>query len=160
MAWYNTLQLDVDRGGVSGSMDHFVFVNEQSDMVLSVDGPADQNGADLIQQPPNSAQNHVWKLDYDGAGFFHVQNVAGGTVIDVPDESTSAGVDLHLWEDNGGDHQAFRVIDLREGRYQLRNKKSGLLLGVAAGSVEASARIQQQDESGGDEQVWRIEIAK
>lgn len=160
MSWFNNIHIDVSAGSVSGSVDAFVFVNKQSGLVLSVEGPADQNSADVIQEPESSANSYAWRLNYDGEGHFRITNETAGKVLDVPDESTDAGVDLHLWDDNGGAHQAWRLIDLGSGEYRIRNKHSGHYLGVSGGSLEAAAPIQQQSDTGGDEQVWRIDAVR
>lgn len=155
MSWFNNVHIDVALGTVSGTVDAFEFINKKSGMLLSVEGPANQNSADLIQNPEGTATSAVWRLNYDAAGYFRLTNDDGGKVIDVPDESTASGVDLGLWDDNGGDHQAWRLIDQGQGLYRVQNKKSGLYLGVAGGSTEAAASVQQQS-SGGDEQLWEI----
>ena len=102
----------------------------------------------------------MWRLEYDGAGYFRIVNDTGDKVLDVPDESNESGVKLHLWDDNGGDHQAWRPIDQGQGAYRIVNKNSGLYLGVSSGSTEAAAAVEQQNESGGDEQVWEIVVAE
>jgi hypothetical protein len=158
MSWFDTLDLDTTVGAVSGSMASFLLVNKGSELRLSVEGDATQNGADLIQAP-DSDTAQVWRLDYNGAGFFRLKNDSSDKVVDIPDESTASGVLLHLWDDNGGDHQAWKVIDLGQGEYRVQNKKSGLYLSVTGASPDANARIEQQSDSGGDEQIWRIAVA-
>ena len=160
MSWSNNVQIDVAQGTVSGSVDGFMLVNKNSGMLLSVDGPADENSSDLVQNEAGTASGEVWRFNYDGAGYFGIANAAGDKVIDVPDESTEPGVHVHLWDDNGGDHQVWRLIDIGNGEYRVMNKKSGLVLGVSGASAEAAATIEQQDDSGGDEQIWSIGVAE
>ena len=160
MSWFNTVQLDTAAGTVSGSVDAFILVNKKSGMVLSVEGPANENSADVIQGEQSSAGGTLWRFNYDGAGYFRLTNEAGGKVLDVPDESVDAGVLLHLWDDNGGAHQAWRLIDIGEGEYHIRNKNSGHYVGVSGGSTDAGATVEQQAPSQGDEQVWEIIFAE
>jgi hypothetical protein len=158
MSWYNNLHLDTEAGAVSGTVDGWLFVNKSTGMLLSVEGAANENSADVVQNPVASAGAFVWRLDYDGAGFFRLVNDGAGKVLDVPDESSEPGVPLHLWDGNGGDHQSWRVVDLGEGQYNIVNKNSGHYLGAPAGST-AGAAMEQQAQSGGDEQVWEIVVA-
>ncbi len=160
MSWANTLDLDVPGGRVTGAVNTFTFVNAASGLVLGVDGSPSEDGADVVQQPPDAVSGDVWRFNYDGAGYFRLTNEDGGKVLDVPDESTAAGVHLHLWGDVDGDHQAWRLIDLGQGEYRLRNKKSGHYVGVTGASTAAGAAIEQQALSAGDEQVWRIVVAE
>jgi hypothetical protein len=160
MSWSNTVEIDAALGTVSGSVSTFMFVNRGSGLVMAVEGPTDQNSSDVVQNDLGVANGYIWRLDYDGAGYFHLTNEAGGKVLDVPDESPDAGVSLDLWDDNGGDHQAWRVIDIGQGEYRIRNKNSGLYIGVAGASTDPGAIIEQQAQSGGDEQIWEIVVAE
>lgn len=159
MSDFNTLDIDAAGGSVSGSVDVFSFVNKNSGMLMSVQGAASENSADVIQDAEGSASAAVWRLEYDGAGYFRIVNDDAGKVLDVPDESSEPGVGLHLWDDNGGDHQAWRPIDQGQGEYRIVNKNSGLYVGVSSGSMQVTAAVEQQSESGGDEQVWEIVVA-
>lgn len=159
MSWANTIRVESDAGTVSGAVDTFQFINAKSGLLLAVNGPAGENGSDLVQQAQGSASTSAWRFNYDGAGYFRLTNDASGKVIDVPDEAEEAGVHLHLWDDNGGDHQAWLLEDLGEGKYRVRNKKSGLYVGVLGGSMEVAATVEQQTRSEGEEQIWAIVVA-
>jgi hypothetical protein len=160
MSWANNLHLDAAAGTLAGSVDAFAFVNKNSGMLLSVDGAANENSSDVVQNEQASASGAAWRLNYDGEGYFRLTNDSGDKVIDVPDESTEAGTHLHLWDDNGGDHQKWRLVDIGQGEYRILNKKSGLALGVAGASTEAAADIELQNESDGGEQIWTISVAQ
>lgn len=159
MTWANTLDVDVAAGTLEGAVVGFVFVNKKSGLAMSVQGSPSENGADVMQDALAAQASPVWRLNYDGAGSFHLTNAASDKVLDVPDESTDPGIAVHLWSNNDGDHQAWRLIDVGEGEYRVRNKKSGLDLGVAGGATEAGARVEQQTPTEGDEQIWRVDIA-
>jgi Ricin-type beta-trefoil lectin domain-like len=159
MSWTNNLQLNTERGTVLGAVDSFTFSNKKSGMLLAVSGSTSENGADLVQNPETSAAAAAWHFSYDNAGHFRIGNDEGDKIIDVPDESTSAGTHLHLWDDNGGAHQGWKLVDLGAGYVQIVNKSSGLFLGVAGASTEAGAAIEQQ-AAGGDEQIWKTGIAQ
>ncbi len=158
MSWVNTIEVDTTTGTVSGLVNTFAFINKKSGMAIAVDGPSDQNGADIIQSGQSDANAYVWRLNYDGDGHFRLTNEAGGKVMDVPDESVDPGIHVHLWDDNGGDHQAWRVIDIGLGEFRIRNKKSGHFLGVAGGSTAAGSAVEQQNQSTGDEQIWQVVV--
>lgn len=159
MTWANTLEIDVEAGTLAGAVHGFVFVNEKSGLALSVAGAPDQDGADVVQDELAAQASSVWRLNYDGEGYFRLTHETGGKVLDVPDEAEEPGIAVHLWEDLGGDNQAWRLLDLGEGKYRVRNKNSGLELGVAAGSTDVAARIEQQTPGEGDAQIWRVEVA-
>jgi YD repeat-containing protein len=160
MTFANDLHLDATSGSVSGTVDAFTLLNENSGLTLAVDGPTNQNSSNLVQDDPTTAGGTAWRFEYDGAGYFAITNDDGGKVVDVPDESTDPNVALKLYDGNGGDHQAWRPIDLGEGKYRFRNKNSGLYLGVADGSTEALASVQQQTGTDGPEQIWELHVAE
>ncbi|HEY6723712.1 MAG TPA: RICIN domain-containing protein [Polyangiaceae bacterium] len=159
MSWSNNVRIDAATGTLLGSVDSFTFVNQKSGMLLSVDGSPTENSSDIVQNDAAAESGAVWRLNYDGEGYFRLTNAAGDKIIDVPDESTEPGTHLHLWDDNGGDHQVWRLVDIGQGAYRVINKKSGLVLGVAGGSTEAAAAVEQQVESDGHEQIWTIAVA-
>lgn len=158
MTWSNTVEIDAEAGVVSGAVNTFAFVNKRSGLALSVEGPASEDGADVVQRELADQASPQWRFNYDGEGHFRLTNEDGGKVLDVPDESEEPGVAVHVWEDLGGDNQGWLLIDLGEGEYRVRNKKSGLYLGVVAGATNSGARVEQQQESATDEQVWSIEV--
>ncbi len=151
MSWANHLDIDVSKGVISGSVDVFVLINEKSGLPLSVEGSESENGSDLVLGQEGEPVD--FRLNYDAAGYFKLTSVDGGTVIDVPDESSQDGILLHLWDDNGGAHQAWKLIDVGQGKYRIQNKNSELYIGVTAGAVAPGSTIEQQS-LGGQEQVW------
>jgi len=159
MSFSNNLVIDVAQAAITGKVDAFWLENAQSGLRLAVDGPADQDGSDAIQQPADNSAPQAWRFNYDGAGYFRIASDEGGKILDVPDESNEPGHALHVWGDHGGDNQVWRLIDLGEGKYRVQNKKSGLYVGVRAGSATAGAVIEQQASSEGAEQVWSIRVA-
>lgn len=158
MSWNNTLTIDRAAGTVSGATNTFQLVNVKSGLALDVQGASTADGADIIQNPPSSADSQGWTFNYNGAGYFRLTNVNSGKILDVPDESTDDGVELIQWQNHDGDNQVWRIVDLGSGRFAIVNKKSGKRVGVVGGSSDVGAPVEQRTAGDGEEQQWRIVV--
>ncbi len=152
MRWNNLLE--IESGQLNGTVATFYFVNKESGLPLVSSGDPSTEGASLMLGEAG-VQSDDFRLNYNGAGYFALTHETGGTVIDVPDESTEAGVELHLWSDNDGDHQVWKLIDLGAGQYKIRNKNSGLYMTSSASPARPGTTIEQQP-GGGDAQIWHL----
>ncbi len=157
MSWANTLSVNAEAGTVTGSVNYFKFVNQNSGKVIDVENASTADGANVIQWTDSGSNSQRWQFQYDGAGYFRFRNINSGKILDVSSGSTSNGGNIIQWTDNGGDNQKWRIIDKGNGYYKLKNKKSGLLVDVSNASASDGGNIVQWADNGGTNQAWSIQ---
>src|SRR5690606_5872872 len=74
MSWNNQLVIDVAAGTITARTTGFRFVNVKSGMALDVEGGSTQNNADIVQTAGSDSESQVWRLNYDGSGYFRITN--------------------------------------------------------------------------------------
>ncbi|MFC8452451.1 RICIN domain-containing protein [Kitasatospora sp. NPDC057223] len=93
----------------------FSLVGAGSGKCLDVSGASTARGGALIQWPCTGAANQLWAFDAVGDyaspsnTSYVLKSLNSGLVIDVPDNSTTAGTALDQWSSNGGSNQVWRV---------------------------------------------------
>lgn len=156
MSWANTINIDATAGTISGTINYFSFINQNSGKCLAVENSSTANGANIIQKNANGKNDQKWQLLYDGNGYFKIKNINSGRMLDVNSSSKQNGGNIIQWDDNGGGNQKWRIIDKGNGYYQLKNKNSGLLLDVSNASTQDGANVLQWSSYNGANQSWAI----
>lgn len=156
MSWNNQLVIDATAGTIDATTTGFRFINVKSGKALDVAGGSTQNNADIVQSPESDSESQIWRLNYDGSGYFRITNSKSGKILDVPDESIADGVELIQYDNHDGDNQVWRLVDLGDGELKLRNKKSNKVAAVVQGSTADAAPVEQRTEGDGPEQRWKL----
>eukprot|EP01083_Nonionella_stella_P239897 839162_1 len=76
-------------------------------------------------------------------GFYTIQSVHSGKVIDVPGQSKDKGKQLQQWDSNGTVAQIFYIKESCHGIFTIQNKGNGLYLDISRGSKANSAKLSQ-----------------
>lgn len=121
--------------------DHFKIVSWQSDKVLGIAGNSTASGAQLVSNDyvaGNTSQQ--WDLVYAGDGWYKIQNVRSGLVLDVSNSSTADNAKLQQYTDNGTAAQRFRFHAV--GDYFLRTHAGKYLAVQGSGGANGAAVIQ------------------
>jgi hypothetical protein len=93
----------------------FSLVSAKSGKCLDVSGGSTSPGGALIQWRCSGAANQLWAFDAVGSytsssnTSYAVRSLSSGLVIDVANNSTTAGTALDQWNSNGGSNQVWRV---------------------------------------------------
>ncbi|MEE4540632.1 RICIN domain-containing protein [Streptomyces sp. V4-01] len=93
----------------------FSLVSAASGKCLDVSGASTAPGGALIQWPCTGAANQLWAFDAVGDyaspsnTSYALKSLSSGLVVDVPNNSTTAGTALDQWTGNGGANQVWHV---------------------------------------------------
>jgi hypothetical protein len=94
----------------------FSLVSANSGKCLDVSGASGSPGGALIQWSCSGAANQLWAFDavgsYSSASntSYVLRSLSSGLVVDVPNNSTTAGTALDQWNSNGGSNQTWKVL--------------------------------------------------
>jgi hypothetical protein len=90
--------------------------------------------------------NQRFRLNLVGSGYYTIQNVGSGLVLDVMNGGDTPGTNVAQWTPNGGDNQKWRMVPTgdADGSYYFVSKSCGLYLDMNA----------QQTVNGTNLQVW------
>jgi hypothetical protein len=93
----------------------FSLVSAKSGKCLDVSSASTIPGAGLVQWTCSGAADQLWAFDATGSytsasnTSYILRNMNSGLVVDVPNNSTTAGTVLDQWSSNGGANQIWRV---------------------------------------------------
>lgn len=96
-----------------------------------------------------------------GSGYYYIQNLHSGLVLDDTNWSTSNGTIMQQWaQGNGQANQEWSLQSAGNGYYYIQNRYSGLVLDDTNGSTSNGTLIQQWAEySGNANQEWTLQAA-
>ncbi len=143
----------------------FSIVSKNSGLVWDIYGASGNNGAKLIQYHSHGGNNQVVRIIQNSDGWYWIQFVHSGKVLDVPGQTQTAATQVQQWDYNGSDAQKWRFENIPGdtgkgwGKWMfIRAKCSNQVLDVNGASTgDAAAVIQYpQKGSGIDNQVWSL----
>ncbi|MFE0464567.1 alpha-galactosidase [Kitasatospora sp. NPDC058965] len=126
------------------------LVNAATGQYLDVSGAGTGDGAGLVQQPANGANDQLWQLVPDGDGSYRLVNCNSGRLANVPGWSTTSGTQLVQWDDDHGANSHWTLSPTGSGSYTITSRSSGQNIDVSGGTVV------QAGASGGAGQQWRL----
>lgn len=126
--------------------DRFMILHAGSAKSLCVVANSSAVGAGIHLWDYNGPTGQQWALIHTGSGWFKIQNVNSGLVLEVTAGSLADGAGLQQASDNGSDAQRFRFQPT--GDYFIKAAHSGKYLCVAnMGSTNGYAIIQYTQEN-------------
>ncbi|MCO8273753.1 family 43 glycosylhydrolase [Actinoplanes sp. TRM 88003] len=132
----------------------YVLVNRNSGKALDVYNLATTDGAAINQYTRNDGAWQQWKFLDSGSGWYRVQSVHSGKVLDLP--TTADGVQLVQNADRNDSRQQFRLADSSGGLIRLINRASGKALDVWEWSTADGAKVSQYQDLDGANQQWQL----
>jgi GH43 family beta-xylosidase len=132
----------------------YVLVNRNSGKALDVYNLATGDGAAINQYTRNDGAWQQWKFLDSGSGWYRVQSVHSGKVLDLP--SSTDGIQLVQNTDRNDARQQFRLADSAGGHVRLINRSSGKALEVWEWSTADGARVSQYQDLDGANQQWQL----
>jgi GH43 family beta-xylosidase len=132
----------------------YVLVNRNSGKALDVYNLATGDGAAINQYARNDGAWQQWKFLDSGGGWYRVQSVHSGKVLDLP--TTADGIQLVQNTDRNDARQQFRLADSAGGHVRLINRNSGKALEVWEWSTADGARVSQYQDLDGNNQQWSL----
>ncbi|QOC92101.1 family 43 glycosylhydrolase [Micromonospora craniellae] len=132
----------------------YVLVNGHSGKALDVYNLATGDGAAINQYTRNDGAWQQWRFLDSGGGWYRVQSVHSGKVLDLP--TTADGIQLVQNSDRNDARQQFRLADSAGGHIRLINRNSGKALDVWEWSTADGARVSQYQDLDGANQQWQL----
>ena len=132
----------------------YVLVNRNSGKALDVYNLATTDGAAINQYTRNDGAWQQWKFLDSGGGWYRVQSVHSGKVLDLP--TTADGIQLVQNADRNDARQQFRLADSAGGHVRLINRNSGKALEVWEWSTADGAKVSQYQDLDGANQQWQL----
>ena len=138
----------------------YYIYNQNSGLVLDVEGNNKNDGANLIQYNLNRGNNQQWKVTEVEDGYVAITSVLNSKVIDVAGGSRTNGGNVLLWSYNRGDNQKWQIRNAGGGYCYIVNKNSGLSLDADGWSKTPGGNIiQWQLGDRQANQLWKFELA-
>ncbi|MBG0569365.1 family 43 glycosylhydrolase, partial [Actinoplanes sp. NEAU-A11] len=131
-----------------------MLVNRNSGKALDVYNLATTDGAAINQYTRNDGAWQQWKFLDAGSGWYRVQSVHSGKVLDLP--TTTDGIQLVQNTDRNDARQQFRLADSAGGHVRLINRNSGKALEAWEWSTADGGRISQYQDLDGANQQWQL----
>lgn len=134
------------------------IVSRFSGKPFGVNGASTQNGGQIVQWTHDSDPDQEWTLLDAGSGYYYIENVNSGLVLDDTNGSTSNGTQMQQWALGTGDtNQEWQITSAGGGYYTITNRHSGLVLDLTGGGLGDGTAIQQWSGSSGDlNQQWAL----
>ncbi|MFC7530949.1 family 43 glycosylhydrolase [Actinoplanes sp. GCM10030250] len=132
----------------------YVLVNRNSSKALDVYNLATTDGAAINQYTRNDGAWQQWKFLDSGGGWYRLQSVHSGKVLDLP--TTADGVQLVQNADRNDARQQFRLADSAGGFVRLINRNSGKALETWEWSTADGAKVSQYQDLDGANQQWQL----
>jgi GH43 family beta-xylosidase len=132
----------------------YVLVNRNSAKALDVYNLSTTDGAAINQFTRNDGAWQQWRFLDSGGGWYRVQSVHSGKVLDLP--TTADGVQLVQNADRNDARQQFRLADSAGGYVRLINRNSGKALDVWEWSTADGAKVAQYQDLDGANQQWQL----
>jgi arabinan endo-1,5-alpha-L-arabinosidase len=132
----------------------YVLVNRNSGKALDVYNLATTDGAAINQYTRNDGAWQQWKFLDSGSGWYRLQSVHSGKVLDLP--TTADGVQLVQNTDRNDSRQQFRLADSAGGHVRLINRNSGKALETWEWSTADGAKVSQYQDLDGANQQWQL----
>lgn len=134
------------------------IVNRLTGKPVGVNGASTANGGQIVQWTHDSDPDQQWTLLNAGNGYYYIENVNSGLVLDDTNGSTSNGTQMQQWQLTSGDaNQEWQINSLGNGYYTFTNRTSGLALDLTSGGLGDGTAIQQWSLSSGDlNQEWAL----
>ncbi|GAA3935062.1 family 43 glycosylhydrolase [Actinoplanes auranticolor] len=132
----------------------YVLVNRNSGKALDVYNLATTDGAAINQYTRNDGAWQQWRFLDSGGGWYRVQSVHSGKVLDLP--SSTDGIQLVQNADRNDARQQFRLADSAGGYARLINRSSGKAVEVWEWSTADGAMVSQYQDLDGANQQWQL----
>ncbi|MCG8700523.1 MAG: RICIN domain-containing protein, partial [Bacteroidales bacterium] len=117
-----------------------------SDMVMAVKNGSTIQSESVVQENLTQQSHQQWKFYNLGTGYFNLENVNSGYLMEVKGWGTTPGTDVTVW----GTHSKHKEHTSRqwkfskqpEGYYWIQSKQSGLYLNIQGGSMLQGGNLE------------------
>lgn len=110
--------------------------------MVDVANGSKKNGGNVWLWTKNNTKAQKYSITYDHKGYYTIQNVNSGLVLDAKNAGTVNGTNVWQYKYNGSDAQKWAIAKHSDGTYTLINKKSGKVMDLLKGSTKNTTNIQ------------------
>jgi hypothetical protein len=150
----------------------FLITSKLNGNVIDVLGGSTAPGTPLDAYPPNSpdgSPDQLWNLvpDPNGSGYYFIQSVLNGFVIDIRGASSTPGTSLDAYpmKTAGTQNQLWNLVPDPSGSgyvfiQSLLGGNNGNVIDILGGSTEAGARLDAypMKSANSDNQLWKFSV--
>ncbi|CAL9585263.1 hypothetical protein SUDANB121_05143 [Nocardiopsis dassonvillei] len=133
----------------------YILQNVQGDRVLDVVQAATHNGAAVHLWDRHDQGNQQWRFVPVEGGFYAVENVGSGKVLEVPTDAAAPPA-ATLLTSTGASNQHWTVVDVGGGVVRLVNRATGQALEGQGGAPDNGTAVVQAPDGGHAFQQWRL----
>ena len=137
---------------------YVIRTGSDENMVLDIDGGSNKSGANLQIWSYNDKVNQQrFRIRSDGNGYYTIQAVHSGKVLDVENASKSNGTNVRQYDSNKTDAQKWQILDLGNGQVSFVSKCNNLYLDIAGGEIKNGANVQVYEGNNTEAQKFILE---
>lgn len=126
-----------------------------SGKALDVADASKTAGANVHQWDYVGGDNQKWKLVSTGDGYWYLESVNSGLVLDGAGWGTADGTNIIQWyRGNLQANQKFRIEGNGDGTYRLTNQHAGKVLDISGSSQANGANVQLWTWNSSSAQRW------
>lgn len=152
--WY-----DPGEENYTKTIENGIYIIESSlkkNMVIDVNGGADQNGANIQLWSRNDNNSQKFKVNYEGDGRYSIMALCSGKYMDAENNGSTKGTNVLQYEYTGGDNQKWYIKEETDGLYSIISASSRLYLDVYNNQSTDGTNIQLWFSNGGNSQRFRF----
>ena len=109
----------------------------------------------IVQYDYSGSASQLWTFVDAGSGYYYIQNVGDGKVMDVNSKSTADSASIDIYQNNGGTNQQFQRISTN-GAYMIENKNSGKAFDISGAVTTNGGILIQYAASGSNNQLFTL----
>ncbi|MDN3357674.1 RICIN domain-containing protein [Actinomadura sp. DC4] len=132
------------------------LVNRHSNLCLSVDGAAYDNGARMLQWDCGPRDNQQWNFAPTTEGYYQVRSDDSGKCLSVSNAATHNGAPVLQWDCGTRDNQKWRLVQRDDGFFAIVARNSQKCLSILDRSTDNGAPALQWECGSHHEQHWRL----
>ncbi|WP_306368388.1 RICIN domain-containing protein [Nocardiopsis sp. CC223A] len=133
----------------------YVLQNVHGDRALDVVQAATHNGAPVHLWDRHDQGNQQWRFNPVEGGFYEIEGVGSGKVLEVPTDAAAPPV-ATLLTSTGASNQHWTVVDVGGGVVRLVNRATGQALEGQGGAPDNGTPVIQAPDGGHAFQQWRL----
>ncbi|MDR8393801.1 RICIN domain-containing protein [Aliifodinibius sp. S!AR15-10] len=139
--------------------------NSETNMVMSVIGGENEDGAPTHLRNWDNATNQRWLVTYIGNGAYrlevtHSLEMDWQKVLSVENASMQDGASLvqQTWNDGDGEEQLWEIQENNDGTYRITNMHSGKVADITNDSIGVGPHVIQAEWDNSESQKWKFKM--
>lgn len=127
-------------------------------MRLDISGASTKDGANVQIYTANNTAAQQFKFKHVANGYYTIQSVASGKVLDIKSKSTASGANVQQWSAvSGATNQQWMLKDAGDGYYYIvPGNNSSLCLDVKGAGTSNGTNVQVYTANQSNAQKWKL----